>query len=743
MFKNIITKDTFLSRVIRRLCDPVLIYTVLTLTSIMYHYTEDHYILYGLLAAALGLVVFTVFDFINKHHIIGAFLYLSVGFLFLIASRAAINTGHEDYPITFLLWFITPQDSVDFNAYYTFAIFILFTFFMASVIYYFNKVRYRIFMNFLIFIIPFAIYGKEYEKMPTAFILLLAVGYIVMMIMYRQLTERDGVKIVGKKTVWSSIAVYSAVFAAVAAIIPKPAIEANRDYLDMLIDADALTDKLVAALNVFRDTTEPDIFSSNRDNNIIYYAKADEPLRLKTTTFSSYDYSTDTWKVIDHDTKYDHRGAYYELRFFETGKLLEEIGNVVERRPEIAKRYGIEPFSSNDITFPDTAELSVRLASGRGQFMPIPDGVCEITEVKTDAELAKIRSNLLYADDSFFYGNDVVKYRYSRDSFFSYPRNKELSDMLCIDDYEDLLRECSEYSDSKVISDSLYSYRYIDELLDYGSSDSIKALSDDIVAGLNSDYEKAVAMVNYFLDEDFVYDLDFQKEKNANAVDFLFKDKRGVCYEFATSMVLLARAAGIPARLDIGYNMHDYDPDDEMFYIRGKDSHAFPELYIRGVGWMSFEPTVPSDGDFAANKNNSMRSLTQAGVFILILTFIILIAIKLSPVVSHKMFLLRVKNKSPEDKVVLSVLRIRKLCRIDGTLTSNEASELLMMTIGTDISEEAFNFDSIVYGQNKAAPEQGEAAINTYLGIYEKLHGRKRSKGKREKQLDPTAKGGV
>ena len=67
------------------------------------------------------------------------------------------------------------------------AFYLLFVLFMGSVIYYFTRVRYRIFMNFLIFIIPFSIYGKEYEKMPTLFIILLAVGYILLMVYYRQL----------------------------------------------------------------------------------------------------------------------------------------------------------------------------------------------------------------------------------------------------------------------------------------------------------------------------------------------------------------------------------------------------------------------------------------------------------------------------------------------------------------------------------------------------------------------------
>ena len=130
-----IKENPLVNSVLRRLCDPVLIYTVLLVMSIMYHYRSSLTLLYGLLAVVLGLVVFSIFNFISRHHLIGSLIYLSVGFLFLRGIRMSIDMGRIDYPITFMLWFISPQDSLDYNGSYTFAVFLLFMFFIASVVY--------------------------------------------------------------------------------------------------------------------------------------------------------------------------------------------------------------------------------------------------------------------------------------------------------------------------------------------------------------------------------------------------------------------------------------------------------------------------------------------------------------------------------------------------------------------------------------------------------------------------------
>jgi len=70
---------------------------------------------------------------------------------------------------------------------------------------------------------------------------------------------------------------------------------------------------------------------------------------------------------------------------------------------------------------------------------------------------------------------------------------------------------------------------------------------------------------------------------------FLFQSRRGFCTHFATAMVVLARAAGIPARLVTGYAAGHLVGGH--FVVTTADAHAWPELWIGGRGWLTFEPT--------------------------------------------------------------------------------------------------------------------------------------------------------
>ncbi len=72
---------------------------------------------------------------------------------------------------------------------------------------------------------------------------------------------------------------------------------------------------------------------------------------------------------------------------------------------------------------------------------------------------------------------------------------------------------------------------------------------------------------------------------------FLFENRRGFCDYYASAMVLLLRAAGIPARISQGYAAGQYEAASQTFQVRQLDAHAWPEVYFPGYGWIEFEPT--------------------------------------------------------------------------------------------------------------------------------------------------------
>ena len=77
-------------------------------------------------------------------------------------------------------------------------------------------------------------------------------------------------------------------------------------------------------------------------------------------------------------------------------------------------------------------------------------------------------------------------------------------------------------------------------------------------------------------------------------LDFLFANKSGHCEYFATGMVLLARAAGIPARFVAGYRVAERTPFG-YHVVRERNAHAWVEAWIAGEGWTTRDPTPESE----------------------------------------------------------------------------------------------------------------------------------------------------
>ena len=67
--------------------------------------------------------------------------------------------------------------------------------------------------------------------------------------------------------------------------------------------------------------------------------------------------------------------------------------------------------------------------------------------------------------------------------------------------------------------------------------------------------------------------------------------KQGYCTQFASAMVMMARADGIPARLAVGFLPGDPTGTANQYAVRQSDAHAWPELWFSGIGWTRFEPT--------------------------------------------------------------------------------------------------------------------------------------------------------
>ena len=72
---------------------------------------------------------------------------------------------------------------------------------------------------------------------------------------------------------------------------------------------------------------------------------------------------------------------------------------------------------------------------------------------------------------------------------------------------------------------------------------------------------------------------------------FLFEDEAGYCQQFAGSMALMLRMVGIPARVVSGFAPGNLDSEQGVYEVRDLDAHAWVEVYLRRIGWVTFDPT--------------------------------------------------------------------------------------------------------------------------------------------------------
>src|ERR671920_257850 len=122
------------------------------------------------------------------------------------------------------------------------------------------------------------------------------------------------------------------------------------------------------------------------------------------------------------------------------------------------------------------------------------------------------------------------------------------------------------------------------------------ALASRLTEGTTNPYG-AVLKMNQYLKETYPYDLSIPPQnREMDAVEyFLFEQRRGYCEQFSSSLAVMARSLGIPARVATGYAPGEYNPFTGYYDVRASDAHAWVEVYFPGYGWSTFDPTPSFD----------------------------------------------------------------------------------------------------------------------------------------------------
>lgn len=121
--------------------------------------------------------------------------------------------------------------------------------------------------------------------------------------------------------------------------------------------------------------------------------------------------------------------------------------------------------------------------------------------------------------------------------------------------------------------------------------DQVRALAEEVTADAPSAYAKALALQSFFRDsEEFTYSFDVAPPQTGDAAWDFLNDRSGYCVQFSSTMTIMARSLGLPSRIGVGFLPGELSGANE-YTVRGRDAHAWTEIFFDNVGWVRFDPT--------------------------------------------------------------------------------------------------------------------------------------------------------
>lgn len=100
------------------------------------------------------------------------------------------------------------------------------------------------------------------------------------------------------------------------------------------------------------------------------------------------------------------------------------------------------------------------------------------------------------------------------------------------------------------------------------------------------------AIADFFRKRQLRYTLTPPPVARDSADAVLFDTRAGFCEHFADAFAVMARAAGIPARIVLGYLGGERNPANGTWIIRQADAHSWVEVWLAPHGWVRVDPTT-------------------------------------------------------------------------------------------------------------------------------------------------------
>lgn len=708
-------------------------------------YTDRAFDIYTAAAAVLAAALFAALEFFKSKKLGGLLFFGTIILVGLIPNAVLRRSLFFD----FIQWFFSGGQAVSQRNEFMIVFIIMFGFFFVSSIFYFTRVVYRSAAVALVSLIPFALAVKSVAVLDWKYSAVIAALNLFMYIYYSRQSLLEKAKAAGGSSfmVYADFAVAAALL---AVIIPKPSETPFYERFEKAVNSFQFGGSGITEL-----TGDYSEYSGNADDllrgdsRLLYFVRTDSPVYYKTQVFDKYDPDIRAWRPsgdVEGDKNWKNNA---ELLSFE--KLSEAVGYAAEEDSEVYDRYpsarayeGIaeeevfsiiytRDFSATYILAPLRVKDAVTLNLGA-------EYVCRSDSGEMFTNLYRIPR-----------GRDYTVRYYSEDIF-----DKLIEAGACdisFDDYGDLLWDAylaadidSEQNDAarEFLSEHQKAAEYKKNTAT-AVSEEIQALSDKLTEGLEYDYQKAEAIKEFFRSGEFVYSLAYEAPKEMDTPEyFIFESKTGVCSDFATAYTLLARAAGLAVRYTEGFTVtQGQNPQPGTYYIYSENAHAYPEVYVPGIGWRVYEPTVSSGLDVGGADGNGesdyLAFLLTAAIAVVVFAVFILLVI-FYPKIAEGFFRLSLLFSGSERAVRRLYLRhaesLGKKLDIDTVpMTLEEVSEATVRKTGIVLDPISKPLGGYCYGGKNVAKEERRAAYECYKSQYRELFKRKRKNTNKKRKV--------
>lgn len=703
---------------------PIILSTLLV-SMTMNIYNDSEIIPITILAFIFITILFFLFKLLSRRKILGGLVYTAIlfGVIFFIMSFMFSNWYAA--PMPFSSWFYAAQDESTKFTPFSIILFTGISYFLASVLFYYTQIIYRSAAVLLCSLIPFAIYAKRYETPETIYIATVLIVFLALMVHQRQLSHKEHI-VLTDGSYWISVSLFVGVVIGLAIIIPKPEVTPLRDTFDEMIEAmegvSVDSDRIVGKLRTETDGSE---FTEAPTGQLFYYVLSnDAPLYLKSQTYDEYS-GRRRWKVSKE---------YYETGYSDWGNKSSYLtyNNIVNAIRTYQEANGITDGYNTPEVENDTGTMAEIYATEfPSQYALTANGIYTVREIDySERTTYRNAHGDVFWEVSYMPSSDKYKIYYSSENMDMRDGAIEFAMQFDRESFRKLLIE-AEYSDSEEGNSdftTMYFRQELDEVEKYLKatkgeiSPEIQALADEITEGCYSDFEKANAIRNYFLFGDYKYQLGF-RASGSDIETFIFEDKTGICVDYATATVLLARAADLPSRYTTGFLMTE-PMSDGYYAIRDKHGHAWAEIYISGYGWMTFDSTPASDesDDGMGGTEQNVDPMETMWVVFIIAGIGVLLAILIiifMPKIKEGIFRIIFSLSKGEKKIVRLYKRTSKLLgKKSGEKTEAystvELCELAKEKFGYDISPVTKLTEKVCYGKIPAEKNETEKSFECY-----------------------------